>query len=63
MKEENEFIKERDLIVDEIGGFSEEDFAKSGISLEEYSNPNAETISKLINYAKEEYDQITIYSE
>ena len=60
---ENEFIKERDVIVDEIGGFSEEDFAKSGISLEEYSNPTAETISKLINYAKEEYDQITIYSE
>ena len=48
--EENEFIKERDLIVGEIGGFSDEDFAKSGISLEEYNNPTAETISKLIEY-------------
>ena len=61
--EENEFIKERDLIVGEIGGFSEEDFEKSGISLEEYSNPTAETISKLIAYAKEEYNQTAIYSE
>ncbi len=61
--EENEFIKERDLIVGEIGGFSDEDFAKSGISLEEYNNPTAETISKLIEYAKTEYDQVAIYSE
>ena len=61
--EENEFIKERDLIVGEIGGFSDEDFAKSGISLEEYNNPTAKTISKLIEYAKTEYDQVAIYSE
>jgi len=58
-----EYRKERDLIVGEIGEFDEEDFAKSGISLEEYTNPNAETIQKLIEYVKEEYDQVTIYSE
>ncbi len=58
-----EFRKERDLIVGEIGEFDEEDFAKSGISLEEYNNPTAETISKLIKYVSEEYDQVSIYSE
>ena len=58
-----EYRKERDLIVGEIGEFDEEDFAKSGISLEEYTNPNAETIQKLIEYVKKEYDQVTIYSE
>ena len=58
-----EYRKERDLIVGEIGEFDEEDFAKSGISLEEYTNPNAETIQKLIEYVKEEYDQVTVYSE
>ena len=63
MDKVEEFRKERDLIVGEIGGFSDEDFAKSGISLEEYNNPTEETISKLIKYAKEEYDQVTIYSE
>ena len=61
--EENEFIKERDLIIGEIGEFSEEDFIKSGITLEEYNNPTAETISKLIQYAREEYNQVSIYSE
>ena len=58
-----EFRKERDLIVGEIGEFEEEDFIKSGISLEEYNNPTAETISKLIKYVSEEYDQVSIYSE
>lgn len=58
-----EFRKERDLIVGEIGEFDEEDFVKSGISLEEYNNPTAETISKLIKYVSEEYDQVSIYSE
>ena len=58
-----EFRKERDLIVGEIGEFDEEDFIKSGISLEEYTNPNEETIKKLIEYVSEEYDQTTIYSE
>ncbi len=59
----NEYRKERDLIVGEIGEFDEEDFIKSGISLEEYNNPTAETISKLIKYVSEEYDQVSIYSE
>ena len=59
----DEFRKERDLIVGEIGEFDEEDFRKSGISLEEYNNPTAETIQKLILYVKEEYDQTAIYSE
>ena len=56
MKENvNEYIKERDLIVGEIGEFDEEDFRKSRISLEEYNNPTAETIQKL--------NQTSIYSE
>ena len=64
MKENvNEYIKERDLIVGEIGEFDEEDFRKSGISLDECNNPTAETIQKLILYVKEEYDQTAIYSE
>ena len=58
-----EFKKERDLIVGEIGEFDDEDFRKSGISMEEYANPTAETIQKLILYVKEEYDQTSIYSE
>lgn len=59
----DEFRKERDLIVGEIGEFDEEDFKKSGISLDEFNNPTAETIQKLILYVKEEYDQTSIYSE
>lgn len=59
----DEFRKERDLIVHEIGEFDEEDFKKSGISLEEYNNPTAQTIQKLILYVREEYDQTAIYSE
>lgn len=62
-KDLDEFRKERDLIVGEIGEFDEEDFKKSGISLEEYNNPTAETIQKLILYVKDEYDQTAIYSE
>jgi len=62
-KDLNEFKKERDLIVGEIGEFDDEDFRKSGISMEEYANPTAETIQKLILYVKEEYDQTSIYSE
>jgi len=62
-KDLEEFKKERDLIVGEIGEFDEDDFKKSGISLEEYNNPTAETIQKLILYVKEEYDQTSIYSE
>ena len=62
-KEIDEFRKERDLIVGEIGEFDEEDFRKSGISLEEYNNPTAETIQKLIVYVSSEYNQTSIYSE
>ena len=58
-----EFRKERDAIVGEIGEFDEEDFVKSGISLEEYTNPSEETIQKLIEYVSTEYDQTSIYSE
>ena len=59
----DEYRKERDLIIAEIGEFSEEDFVKSGISLEEYTNPTAETISKLVEYVSNEYDQTSIYSK
>ena len=58
-----EFRKERDAIIGEIGEFDEEDFVKSGISLEEYTSPNEETIKKLIEYVSTEYDQTSIYSE
>ena len=58
-----EYRKERDLIIAEIGEFSEEDFVKSGISVEEYTNPNSETISKLVEYVSNEYDQTSIYSK
>ena len=57
-----EYIKERDTIISEIGTFEEEDFVKSGISLEEYNNPNAETIQKLIEYVSSEYNQSSVYS-
>lgn len=56
-----EFIRERDAIVEEIGGFSEDDFTKSGISMEEYNNPNADTIIKILDYVKREYDQTAVY--
>ena len=62
-KDLEEFRKERDLIVGEIGEFDEEDFIKSGISLDEYTNPDAETIKKLIEYVSKEYNQTSIYSE
>ena len=58
-----EYKQERDLIVSEIGEFSEEDFAKSGISLEEYNNPTDKTISKLLEYVREEYNQVPIYGD
>ena len=57
-----EYIKERDTIISEIGEFDEEDFVKSGISLEEYNNPSAETIQKLIEYVSTEYNQSAVYS-
>ena len=58
----NEFIEERNAIISEIGEFDEEDFTKSGISLEEYNNPTADTISKLLDYVKKEYNQVPIYN-
>ncbi len=58
-----EYRKERDLIIAEIGELSEEDFIKSGISLEEYTNPDAETIRKLVEYVSNEYNQTSIYSK
>ena len=62
-KKFEEYRKERDLIINEIGDFDEEDFVKSGISLEEYTKPNADTIKKLVDYVAQEYNQTTIYSE
>ena len=63
MKSLDEYRKERDLIIEEIGDFDEDDFVKSGISLEEYTSPNEETIKKLVEYVSREYDQTSIYSE
>lgn len=63
MKSLDEYRKERDLIIEEIGDFDEEDFVKSGIPLEEYTSPNEETIKKLVEYVSSEYDQTSIYSE
>ena len=58
-----EFRKERDLIVAEIGEFDEEDFIKSGISLDEFNNPTEKTISKLLTYVREEYNQVPVYGD
>lgn len=58
-----EYRKERDTIINEIGEFDEEDFAKSGISLEEYNNPDSEVISRLIEYVSTEYNQSSVYSD
>ena len=63
MKNVDEYRKERDLIIQEVGEFEEEDFVKSGISLEEYTNPDADTIKKLVEYVAKEYKQTAIYSE
>lgn len=62
-KELEEYRKERDAIIEEIGEFDEEDFVKSGISLEEYTNPNEDTIHRLIEYVSTEYDQTSVYSD
>ena len=62
-KELEEFRKERDAIIDEIGEFDEEDFVKSGISLEEYTNPNEEVIQRLVEYVSTEYDQTSVYTD
>ncbi len=63
MKNVDEYRKERDLIIQEVGEFEDDDFVKSGISLEEYTNPDADTIKKLVEYVSKEYKQTAIYSE
>ena len=62
-KELEEYRKERDAIIDEIGEFDEEDFVKSGISLEEYTNPNEDVIQRLVEYVSTEYDQTSVYTD
>lgn len=62
-QELEEYRKERDAIIEEIGEFDEEDFLKSGISLEEYTNPNKEVIQRLIEYVSTEYAQTSVYSD
>lgn len=57
-----EYRKERDIIISEIGEFEEEDFIKSGISLDEYNNPDGEVIRRLIEYISKEYNQSSVYS-
>lgn len=58
-----EYRKERDAIIEEIGDFDEEDFVKSGISLEEYTNPNEDVIRRLVEYVSTEYDQTSVYTD
>ena len=60
---ENEFIKEIDSIISEIGTLSNEELCRAGISLEEYMNPDANTIEKLLEYANNEFSQISIYND
>ena len=62
-KELEEYRRERDAIIEEIGVFDEEDFVKSGISLEEYTSPNEEVIQRLIDYVSTEYDQTSVYTD
>jgi len=62
-KELEEYRQERDAIIEEIGEFDEEDFVKSGISLEEYTNPNEDVIQRLIEYVSTEYDQTSVYTD
>ena len=62
-KELEEYRKDRDAIIEEIGEFDEEDFVKSGISLEEYTNPDEEVIQRLVEYVSSEYDQTSVYND
>ena len=62
-RELEEYRKERDAIIEEIGDFDEEDFVKSGISLEEYTSPNEDVIQRLVDYVSNEYDQTSVYSD
>ena len=62
-KELEEYRQERDAIIEEIGEFDEEDFVKSGISLEEYTNPNEEVIQRLVENVSTEYNQTSVYTD
>ena len=62
-KELEEYRKERDAIIEEIGDFDEEDFVKSGISLEEYTSPDEDVIQRLVEYVSTEYDQTSVYTD
>ena len=62
-KELEEYRRERDAVIEEIGEFDEEDFVKSGISLEEYTNPNEDVIQRLIDYVSVEYNQTSVYTD
>ena len=62
-KKLEEYRRERDAIVEEIGEFDEDDFIKSGVSLEEYTNPNEDVIQRLIDYVSVEYDQTSVYTD
>lgn len=62
-KELEEYRRERDAIIEEIGDFDEDDFVKSGISLEEYTNPDEDVIQRLIEYVSSEYDQSSVYTD
>lgn len=62
-RELEEYRQERDAITSEIGDFDEEDFVKSGITLEEYTNPNEDVIQRLIEYVSTEYNQTSVYTD
>ena len=62
-RELEEYRKERDAIIEEIGEFDEEDFVKSGISLEEYTSPNEDVIQRLVEYVSTEYNQTSVYTD
>lgn len=62
-KKIDDYRLERDTIVEEIGSFDEEDFVKSGISLEEYTNPDADVINRLVEYISREYNQSSVYND
>lgn len=59
---ENEYISERDAIIEEIGNIPYEELIELGISTDEYANPTAQTIEKLLEYANK-FKQISIYNE
>ena len=62
-KIELKYYSTKDAIIEEIGDFDEEDFVKSGISLEEYTNPDEDVIQRLVEYVSSEYDQSSVYTD